>query len=293
MLKFWANEEQSGGIAATTLVHRAVQRMDTPAVTPGQTPGHLSRVLIEQGRWAEHDPFLFLAEDWFAPGTFGNHPHRGFETVTLVLDGVLEHGDSRGGSGVLGPGDAQWLTAGRGLIHREEPLTPQVHALQLWLNLPSVTKLAEPRCQELRLKDVPVRRGAGFEALVYSGSSGSTSATTGNYVPVTMVSATLEPGAMFVQDMPGWYNAFACVLAGSGAFGLRRTSARAGQVLWFDSADAWAPSEITVRAGDEGARVLVCAGEPLGEPVAARGPFVMNTLVELQQAYADYRDGKF
>jgi len=168
-----------------------------------------------------------------------------------------------------------------------------VHTLQLWLNLPAADKLSDARSQELRLHELPVRRGAGFEAIVYSGSSGSTSATTANHVPVTMVNARLEPGATFVQDMPGWYNAFVYVLAGGGAFGVRRTRARAGQVLWFDNADAWAPSEITVLAGDEGARILLFAGEPLGEPVAARGPFVMNTLAELQQAYADYRDGKF
>lgn len=293
MLRFWAKDESDIGLASTTLVHRAVERIDTPAVQPGQTPGHLSRALIEPGRWTEHDPFLLLAEDWFSPGTFGNHPHRGFETVTLVLDGVLEHSDNHGGAGVLGPGDAQWLTAGHGVVHKEEPLSQQVHSLQLWLNLPASEKLTPARWQDLRMNELPVRQGEGFEVRVYSGSSGDAVAKTSNHVPVTMVTMKLDPGASFTQDVPGWYNAFAYVIAGSGNFGVRRTRARAGQVVWFDNADAWAPSEITVEAGDEGLRAVLFAGEPLGEPVAARGPFVMNTLAELQQAYSDYRDGKF
>lgn len=291
MLNYWAKPQFDGSPATTTLVHRAVHSIQKPVVAAGQVPGHLTRLLIEPGRWIEHDPFLMLSEDWFGPATFDDHPHRGFETVTLVLDGVLEHTDNRGNRGILGPGDAQWMTAGRGVIHRAEPLSPQVHALQLWLNLPAARKMVPPSCQDLRLVELPVRRGAGFEVRVYSGASGSTRSKTINNVPVTMVGVHVEAGASFTQDVPSWYSAFLYVITGSGKFGVHRSFARAGNVVWFDNEDAWAPSEITIEA-EEGLRAVLFAAEPLGEPVAARGPFVMNTLGELQQAYADYRDGK-
>lgn len=267
-------------------------RVQEPSVTPGQAPGHSSRLLIEPGRWTEHDPFLLLAEDWFGSGTFGDHPHRGFETITLVLDGVLEHHDSQCGRGILGPGDAQLMTAGRGIMHAEEPLTPQVHTLQLWLNLPASMKMTPPRYQDLRLIDMPQRRGPGFEVTVYSGSAGGTAASTRNVVPFTMLGLKLNPGATLMQDVPCWYRAFLYVLSGSGRFGVHKTFARAGQVVWFDHAEEVAPSEITIET-EEGLRALLFAGEPIGEPVAARGSFVMNSLAELQQAYADYRAGRF
>lgn len=117
--------------------------------TPGGTHKRQGWVL-EPGHWQEFDPFLLMAEDWFQTGTFGDHPHRGMETVTVVLDGHLQHRDSHGGSGLLGPGDLQWMTAGWGVVHAEEPVPGEtVHSLQLWINLPRAQKGAEPRYQDL------------------------------------------------------------------------------------------------------------------------------------------------
>jgi len=155
------------------LVQRNVMRIDSPPVGRGRTDAHRARVLVPPGNWAASDPFLLLAEDWFPAGVFERHPHRGIETVTYVIDGTIEHYDNHGNAGTIGPGDAQWLTAGRGLIHNEEPAKGQtVHSLQLWVNLPRANKLVPARYQELRAADVPLRHEPGGEVRVFLGASG-------------------------------------------------------------------------------------------------------------------------
>ncbi|NGQ93869.1 pirin family protein [Brevibacillus sp. SYP-B805] len=249
--------------------------------------------VLEPGHWEEFDPFLAMMEDWFQKGTFDFHPHRGLETVTYVIEGRLEHQDNHGGKGLLQPGDVQWMTAGRGIIHAEEPLEGEtVHSLQLWLNLPRSKKMTEPRYQDLHAADVPVRREPGALIKVFSGSSAGITAKTLNHVPVTMVEIQLEPGTSVVQDLPGSYNGFCYVLEGSGYFGAEETPGQKQQVLWLGPADGSPESEVTIRA-DQALRVLLYAGEPVREPVVARGPFVMNTEDEIRQAYADYFAGKF
>jgi quercetin 2,3-dioxygenase len=255
-------------------------------------PEHRVRQLLEPGNWAEYDPFLMLAEDWFVPGTFGDHPHRGFETVTLVLEGLVEHRDNHGGRGVLHPGDAQWMTAGRGVIHTEEAGAGGAHTLQLWVNLPSSLKMSEPRYQDLRGADMPVRTEEGALLRVYSGSSGEVRAATRTHVPTTMVEILLEPGASAVQDLPASFNAFVAVLEGSGRFGSYGQEARASEVVWFERHLDQGSSEIAIEAIEK-MRAILWAGEPIGEPVAARGPFVMNTNEELVQAMVDYQSGRF
>ncbi len=265
--------------------------------SPGKNqvgPEHQNRFLIEPGHWEEHDPFLMLAEDWFPRGTFGPHPHRGMETVTYVLEGRLEHEDNRGGKDVLGPGDAQWMTAGRGVIHSEEPVAGDtVHSLQLWLNLPSKDKMSAPRYQTLRGDGMPVRSEAGVTVKLFSGTASGMQSDTRNIVPVTMAELELEPGAETVQELPGSYNGFLYVLEGEGRFGRDAVHGSAGQVLWLGSAaDGRANSQVRIRA-ETPLRVLLYAGLPIGEPVFARGPFVMNTKEEIVQAYRDYQEGKF
>lgn len=226
------------------------------------------------------------------PGTFGDHPHRGIETVTFVLEGELQHADNKGGKGVLGPGDAQWMTAGQGIIHREEPHGPRVHTLQLWINLPATKKMTEPRYQDLRHADMPVREEPGARLRVFSGVSGGVAAKTKNHVPITMIDIRLEAGASVVQDIPARHQAFLYVIEGSGRFGRDATPAREAQVVWFSRVETDAPSEIALQAG-EGLRAVFWAGPPIREPVAARGPFVMNTDAEIRQAFTDYREGRF
>jgi quercetin 2,3-dioxygenase len=258
------------------------------------SPGHRNSLILEPGHWSEYDPFLFLAEDWFQRGAFDVHPHRGIETVTYVMEGKLEHYDNKtGGKDELLPGDAQWMTAGRGVIHKEDPAEGHtVHSLQLWVNLPSTEKMTEPRYQNLRSGSMPVRIEEGAKVVIFSGSSGEVQSNTKNVVPITMVEMQLEPGASVVQELPGSYNGFFFVLEGEGNFGREGTKGVERQALWLGTGQEGDPSVVSVTATSR-LRVLLYAGEPVREPVAARGPFVMNTDEQIWQAYQDYRDGKF
>ncbi|QIZ10406.1 pirin family protein [Priestia megaterium] len=257
------------------------------------SPIHTAGMVLDPNQMKESDPFLFLAEDFFKKGTFDFHPHRGIETVTYVIEGKLEHQDNKAGRGELEPGDVQWMTAGKGVIHIEDPAEGEtVHSLQLWVNLPREHKMAEPRYQNLRAKDMPVREEDGVLIRIFSGSSGGIQSTTKNYVPVTMVEINLQPGATCTQDLPGDYNGFMYVLEGKGQFGKSKTVAEKGHVLLLGKGEAGQISEVTITAR-ESLRVLLYAGKPLNEPIVARGPFVMNTEEEIRQAYRDYMDGKF
>lgn len=254
---------------------------------------HKNRLLLKPGNWSEFDPFLLLAEDWFQKGSFAQHPHRGMETVTYVIEGKLEHYDNRAGEGALMPGDVQWMTAGKGVIHLEDPAEGEtVHSLQLWVNLPSDKKMSEPRYQNLSRGDMPIRREDGAIITVFSGSSAGIQSSTLNHVPITMVEMNIEPHASVSQDLPGGYNGFIYVLEGEGEFGKEKTVGKKGEILWLGSADEASHSHIRIHA-KESLQVLLYAGQPIKETVVANGPFVMNTEQEIRQAYSDYRDGKF
>jgi redox-sensitive bicupin YhaK (pirin superfamily) len=276
---------------------RAVRNIDHPESQQGMTPEHRVRPLLPaamRGDWAATDPFLALMEDWFPRGVFGKHPHRGIETVTYVLEGRIDHYDNLGHEGAILPGDAQWMTAGRGLIHNEIPAEGDtVHSLQLWINLPASAKMTAPRYQDLLGKNVPARREPGAEIRVFSGSSGGIVAPTKNHVPVTLVEIRLQPGALVHQDLPADYNGFVVILQGAGAIGEERVKVVDGDVAWLTRIEEAAPSDTQITAGEKGMRALLYAGRPLREPVVARGPFVMNTEAQIEQAYADYRAGRF
>lgn len=255
---------------------------------------HSAAPILEPGHWEDFDPFLVLMEDKFEIGAFDVHPHRGIETVTFIIDGKIEHYDSAtGDGGILGKGDLQFMTAGRGVVHNETPADGErAHVLQLWVNLPRDNKMTEPRYQNMHAEDVPVRHENGALIRVYSGSSGDVVSDTLNYVPVTFVEMVVDSGASVIQDLPGSYNGFVYILEGSGTFGENKVEAKKGQALWLDSADGANMSNIQVSANEK-LRLVLFAGEPLKEPVVARGPFVMNTEEEIQQAYKDYRNGTF
>lgn len=257
------------------------------------SPIHKAGHIISPDRMKEFDPFLFLAEDWFGNGVFDFHPHRGIETVTYVIEGSLEHDDNHGGKDTLEPGDAQWMTAGRGVIHKESTAVGHtVHSLQLWVNLPRSKKMVEPRYQNLRAKDMPVRVEEGAVIRIFSGSSAGISSKTLNHTPVTMVEIQVEPGFTVKQDLPGNYQGFIYVLEGSGYFGSNEMKGEKNQALLLGSADDTDSSEITVRAKEK-LRLLLYAGAPIHEPIVAYGPFVMNTEDEIKQAFLDFREGKF
>lgn len=255
---------------------------------------HSAGLVLPSGSWEEFDPFLVMAEDIFQKDAFDFHPHRGMETVTYVIDGVLEHSDNKGGSGTLKPGDAQWMTAGSGIMHLEAP--PEgitVHTLQLWVNLPKANKMATPRYQDILSRNVPVRKEEGVTYRVFSGNSGDVASITKNYVPVTYVEIIINAGRTASQDLPSDYNGFMYILEGSGVFGDNQVKGEKGEVLLLESVKEKADvSEIIIKANEK-LRVIFIAGKPLNEPVVARGPFVMNTEEEIKQAYSDLRNGKF
>jgi len=277
---------------------REVAWIEDPAIMPGNVRGHRVRRLIDGSAAALTDPFLVMAEDWMPRGTFPLHPHRGFETVTFVLDGSIEHRDSAGNGGVINAGDAQWMTAGRGVRHEEEaPAGTIAHTLQLWVNLPSAAKLVAPRYQDLRGEEMPVRREKGVEVRVFSGRSGDVAATTLNYVPVTVLDARVDPGTSFRQHIEADQNVFVYVLDGSVRVGSLHERVDFNQIAWLTRSENPGLSQIDfVTDVDEETgpcRFLFFAGCVLREPIAFGGPFVMNTEAELMEAYSDYRAGRF
>jgi quercetin 2,3-dioxygenase len=270
------------------LPQRDVARIDKPAIRRGTTDSHRVRPLVEPDDFTATDPFLLLVEDWFPLGVFDRHPHRGIETVTYVIEGAIDHYDNHGNKGIIEAGDALWLTAGRGIVHNEQPANGEpVHLLQLWVNLPAANKLVPAHFQDLRAADIPARREPGAEIRVFSGASGTAVAQTTNYAPVTMVEARIESDIRIEQNLPDGYNAFIVVLDGSAKIGASATEVGAGQVAWLTRSEA--ESAVTIAAGKDGARAFVFAGQPLNEPVAARGPFVMNSKEELDAGFAEFR----
>jgi len=245
------------------------------------------------------DPFLMLdefgtdrAEDYLAG--FPEHPHRGFETVTYMLDGRMRHKDNRGNEGLLVPGSVQWMTAGRGLVHSEMPEQQEgrMRGFQLWVNLPASDKMVEPRYQEFAPERIPVATPAdGVIVKVIAGRVGdiegpiSQPATDPVYLDVA-----LEPGARWQVPLPEGHNAFAYVFEGAAMLG------------WGEDARELQTHELAVLGGGElldlralasAARLIVVAGRPLREPVARHGPFVMNTREQIMQAFVDFQEGRF
>lgn len=255
---------------------------------------HSAGPVIEHGNWEKYDPFLLLMEDKFQKGAFDIHPHRGIETVTYVIDGAIEHYDSHSGEGgVLGPGDVQWMTAGSGVVHNEVPSEGiTAHSLQLWINLPREKKMTAPRYQNLKGNEVPVREEEGAVIRIFSGSSKDVGSPTLNHVPVTMVEARMEAGASVSQDLPGSYKGIIYIIEGSGVFGENEVRASKGQVLELGNGGDIETGGINFTA-EESLRFLLYAGEPVKEPVVARGPFVMNTEEEIRVAYQEYMQGTF
>jgi quercetin 2,3-dioxygenase len=233
-------------------------------------------------------PFLFLSEDWFGPpGGFEEHPHRGMQTVTVVLEGALEHRDHTGAHGILHAGDVQWMTAGRGVLHSEMPHgAGQAHTLQLWLNLPARMKMIPARYQDQRLGNTPIRKIDTGEVRVYAGASGSVTQPHGSDWPMWLLDIRLEAGARLPQELPPEHRAFVYALEGRGVAGGRNIAA--GEVAWFEPGDRGG----ILLSALEPFRALLFSAPPIDEPVAAYGPFVMNTAQEIEQAFRDYQAGR-
>jgi len=278
------------------MTQRTIRLVTTPSPPREHRPGMANRPLIAPGHWADFDPFLVLMEDWMRePGGFPDHPHRGIETVTLVLDGELHHADNRGNSGVLGTDDVQWMTAGKGIIHAELPNQDRSsHMLQLWLNLPSTSKMVESDYQDLLAAQRVAVDDDHARILLISGELEGISAPTRTRTPVQYLDVQVEAGGRAVVPVPAAHNGFVLVLDGAVRVGPENATGAAGQVLWLDfpSIGATGMSSLVLH-GATPARALVVSGTPLREPVVAYGPFVMNTEAEIIQAYQDFHSGKF
>jgi quercetin 2,3-dioxygenase len=250
------------------------------------------------------DPFLLLDEMGpvvYAPGQAvgaPDHPHRGFETVTYLLDGEFEHEDSAGNRGKLTPGDIQWMTAGRGVVHSEMPSARvrqnggRVHGFQLWVNLPARDKMTAPRYQDVTAATLPVAKSADGKATVkvIAGKALGVSANVETRTPILYFDVTLEPGARVVLPAPAAYNVAAYVFDGTARIGPHH-DAESGAFVILGDGDA---VELACAPDPKSpARMLVLGGEPLNEPVARYGPFVMNTEAEIHQAIDDFRSGRF
>lgn len=267
--------------------------------------GFLVRRPFPKSSFSEFDPFLLLDELGpinLKPGQAKgapDHPHRGFEIVSYVLDGRLEHKDSAGHAGLLNPGDVQWMTAGAGVVHSEMPESMftqtggRLHGIQLWVNLPQRDKMMPPRYQEIPAAHIPVAQTEDKSVTVWviAGEALGAKAVIQTRTPITYLHFTLQPGATMIQPVPKEYNAFVYVLEGSGLFGIEPAPGDDGQMVLFSQdgedvvisnpADAQRPLDL-----------LLIAGVPLNEPVVRYGPFVMNTEAEITQAINDYQEGR-
>lgn len=243
------------------------------------------------------DPFLMLDEFGSDDpgayiGGFPEHPHRGFETVTYMLAGRMRHRDSRGNEGLLEPGSVQWMTAARGLTHSEMPEQTDglMRGFQLWVNLPAADKMGNPRHQDMVPGSLPAFEAPGVRGKVIAGSFGGvTSPVEAGPTRPLYVDLTLDASASYDAAVPDGHNAFVYVYEGRATVGAsNEAEVSAGEIAVLSQG-----SRVQLSATDSPARLLLIAGQPIGEPVAKAGPFVMNTRAELEQAFADYRAGRF
>lgn len=275
---------------------REVERLQAGMPTSDGAGVRLLRVLTQELQ-RRLDPFLMLDEfrsdnpDDYIAG-FPDHPHRGFQTVTYMLDGRMRHRDSHGNEGLLGPGGVQWMNAGRGLVHSELPEQADglMHGFQLWINLPAARKMSEPGYRDIPASAIPQTTTAGGVTIkVIAGEAdGLRGAVQEADTEPLYLDLELPAGATHSLPLPPSHNAFVYVYAGEVMIGGRTVGEQRLAVLGNDpAADGVTLSTVS------GARVLVLAGRPLGEPIAQWGPFVMNSRGEVEQAIDDFRNGRF
>jgi len=277
-----------------TTSRSAISVIDAVRTVEGE--GFIVRRPFPTARIGQVDPFLLLDEMGpieLRPGEAKgapDHPHRGFETVTYVMEGSFEHEDSAGHAGKLAAGDVQWMTAGAGVVHSEMPSRElqkqggRMHGVQLWVNLPRKDKMMAPRYQELASAQIPVAEADGVRVKVIAGEALGARAVIDTRTPIVYLHFTLAAGASFAQPMPRAYNAMAYVLSGAGEIGGKRVEE--GQLVILGEGDS-----VTMSA-ESGLDLLLLGGVPLGEPVFRYGPFVMTSEAEIRQAIRDYQLGR-
>lgn len=289
----------TAGVKSSRRVERVVDSIETV-----EGEGFAVRRPFPKQGLEQIDPFLLLDE--MGPVEYGpgeakgapEHPHRGFETVTYLLEGAFEHKDSRGNRGRLGPGDVQWMTAGSGVLHSEMPAAElaraggRLHGFQLWVNLPRRDKMAAPRYQEIPGSHIPEvsSEDGRVRVRVIAGESLGARAAIETRTPILYLHVRLDPGARFRQPLSEGFRGFAYVVRGEGRFGDAGQAAVRGQLVLFGSEGDTVALEASAA---EPLEVLLIAGLPLREPFTRYGPFVMNTRDEIVQAIEDYNGGLF
>ena len=278
-----------------SIQRRIARTVNTPPLTQGFVgPGHLMTPVLSVDDYALNDPFIMLADDHLDLGERpigGAHPHAGFETVTLLIEGEIFDRDE---GGTIKTGEVQWMTAGSGIIHGENVAARgTVRLLQLWLVLPKKDRSTTPAFQDLHGDVIPVRHEAGTTVRVYSGGSGAVRGPARNHVPVTLVEIVLEPGATFEQDLPASYNGFVYPIAGEVLAGTDPTALQVGQVGWLDRPTAGGGSVLRLSAGNHGARLVLYAGEPQHDPIVSHGPFIADTREDIVRLFHEYRSDRF
>jgi len=273
-------------------IKRKLIKIDTPEAEPGFLGrGHMARAVI-RGSFSESDPFIMLMDDMLDKKdnepVGGPHPHAGFETVSLLLEGEIGDDVHK-----MKGGDFQIMTAGSGIVHTETiDKIAKMRLLQLWLNLPKKDRSAIPRVQDLPLEHAPALSENGVTIKLYSGALAGLSSPVQNYVSMIIADITIEAGATTVQQIPANYNTFLYVIKGNVKVGEDEKQLNKDQAGWLDLFSDNAQSELRLTAGEDGVRFVLYAGKPLGENIVAYGPFIADSSEDIKRLYEEYRQGK-
>jgi len=271
---------------------RNIISIKTPPAQPGFLgPDHTARAVVYH-EFEHSDPFIVLMDDFLDKKddepVGGPHPHAGFETVSLLLEGEI--GDE---THIMKQGDFQMMTAGSGIVHTETiEGRSRMRLLQMWLNLPRADRWATPRVQDLAFANAPAAEKNGVKTVLYSGSFAGLHSPVKNYVPLIVADIRLQPGASLAESLPASYNAFLYVIEGDVAVGDDRKVLNINQIGWLSRGVAGESSELVVVAGTEGARVVLYAGEPQNDSIVSHGPFIADHQEEIKDLYSDFRHGK-
>jgi redox-sensitive bicupin YhaK (pirin superfamily) len=273
-------------------IKRKLIKQDTPKGQPGFLgPGHIARPVIS-GPFSQSDPFIMLMDDMLdkkdnSP-VGGPHPHAGFETVSLLLEGEI--GDD---AHKMKGGDFQIMTAGSGIVHTETiEKKAKLRLLQLWVTLSKRDRWATPRVQDLPLEHVPALSKDGIHIKLYSGTLGGLSSPIQNYIPMIIADITIEGGISTIQQIPASYNTFLYVIKGSLKVGEEEKQLNQDQVGWLDISGNAEQSDLILTAGEKGVRFIIYAGKPTGENIVSYGPFIGDSSEDIKRLYQQYRQGK-
>ena len=273
-------------------IKRKLVRKYTPAGNPGFLgEGHIARALV-QGDFADTDPFILLMDDWLDKKTDepvgGPHPHAGFETVSLLIEGEIGDDEHK-----MGGGDLQLMTAGSGIIHTETIAGKiKMRLLQLWLTLPKKDRWATPRVQDISGDHVPAASLNGVEIKLYSGSLAGISSPVKNHTPVIIADIQMQPNSFATLDLPASYSSFLYVLGGAVSVGDEKKLLDHDQVGWLDRFAEESESELSLSAGESGARFVLYSGQPQGVKIVSHGPFIGDTNEDIIRLYQEFRAGK-